>query len=468
MGNRMAHKMNAADKHGEAMNRSERSVIVISDIFPPMAAVGVYRTAALCRHLAERGVPVTVITARHWHDVPVDNELLAPIPGNVRIVRTASPHLLSVAVKLVDMVRKRRTGASPPPSSTGACGQGDPRRGTLRTVADWLSWWLHVPDTRIGWVLPALVAGLREVRRTRPTVIYSTAPCWTSHLVGMLLSHCTGLPLVADFQDPWCGSYWRRVPYRAHRWLDQFLERRVVGRASRITCAWDGIRKHLVARYPSRKADIETILNGYDPKEFESLTPVEHDNGRCVFLHAGAFYGPRSPEPLMAAVSQLRAEAPEVVNRIRIVLLGPTQYGGRSLADIAREYGLSDVVTVVPPVPRHEALAWIKGADVSLLFGQSGYEALASVPAKTFDYVAIGSPVLAIGGGEEVCGILRRGGCKLWTATEDVAALADILKSIVTEHASIGLPKSTGDARNALAWHVSVERLARVVRHVGE
>ncbi|MDZ7620401.1 MAG: hypothetical protein U1E05_25645, partial [Patescibacteria group bacterium] len=336
------------------------------------------------------------------------------------------------------------------------------------TVVDWLSWWLHVPDTRIGWLLPALVAGLREARRARATVIYSTAPCWTSHTVGALLAYCTGLRLVADFQDPWCGSYWRQIPYRAHRCLDEFLERRVVGRASRITCAWDGIRKHLVARYPSRAADCETILNGFDPEEFESLEPVRYDGGRCVFLHAGAFYGPRSPEPLMAALRHLQQQAPEMVNRMHVVLLGPVVYSGRLLDDIAREYGVGDVVTVVPSVPRHEALAWIKGADVSLLFGQSGYDSLASVPAKTFDYVAIGSPVLAVGGGEEVCGILRRGGCKLWTATEDVAALADILKDIVTEYASIGLPKSGSDARNALAWHVSVERLTRVVQNVGE
>ncbi|MDZ7617400.1 MAG: hypothetical protein U1E05_10365, partial [Patescibacteria group bacterium] len=119
----MANKTQAGDQVSEAMNRSEQSVIVISDIFPPMAAVGVYRTAALCRHLAEQGVRVTVITARQWPGVPVDDALLAPIPSNVRIVRTVSPHLLSVAVKLVNMVRRRRPGTSPPPSSEAGCGQ---------------------------------------------------------------------------------------------------------------------------------------------------------------------------------------------------------------------------------------------------------------------------------------------------------------------------------------------------------
>ena len=135
---------------------------------------------------------------------------------------------------------------------------------------------------------------------TNLRVIYSTAPAWTSHLVGLMLSHLLRVPLVADFQDPWCGSFWRKIPYRSQLWLDERLENMVVRRASQITCAWDGIRRHLETRYPKRSADIRTILNGFWPDETDEVEPVRLDERRCVLLHAGSFYGPRSPTPLFA------------------------------------------------------------------------------------------------------------------------------------------------------------------------
>ena len=74
---------------------------------------------------------------------------------------------------------------------------------------------------------------------------------------------------------------------------------------------------------------------------------------------------------------------------------------------------------IIPPVARREALALTRGASVALLFGQSGYEQLASVPAKTYDYISYGLPVLAIGGGDEVCRIIRDGGCRVWQVHEN-------------------------------------------------
>jgi glycosyltransferase involved in cell wall biosynthesis len=439
------------------------SVMIVANIFPPVAEVGVYRTVALSRQLANAGWSVAVLTAAPRDDAFVDEAILSKVPASVRVIRAASPNLPLIAARIVKG-KGRSSGGAAPVSEEPSAGGVPRKRGLAKTTVDWMSWWMHVPDTLTGWLIPAVRAGLREARRERPRVIYSTAPAWTSHLVGLMLSRLLRLPFVADFQDPWCGSFWRKIPYRSQRWIDEQLERMVVRRAFRITCCWDGIRRCLDTRYPKRSADICTILNGYWPDETEEVEPVRLDDRRCVLLHAGAFYGPRSPKPLLCALQQLRAESPVDAESLLIALVGRTEYAGRPIEEMVREHGVEDLVRIIPPVARREALALTKGASVALLFGQSGYEELASVPAKTFDYVGIGLPVLAIGGGDEVCGIIRDGGCRLWRVHEDDSqGILTALREISEAHRRQSLAPSRDDRRLAFAWPAAAAKLADVL-----
>jgi len=441
---------------------SDGSVMIVADIFPPVAAVGVYRTVALCRHLAEHGQAVTVITARPWAGEMIDPEMLSLVPKEVRVVATASPDLPLIAARVLK--RRRKAGGQAASGTTSEPEQAAGGPSKTRQVVDWLSWWLHLPDSRTGWLVPAVAAGLREARIARPSVVYCTAPGWTSHLVGLALSVLLRVPLVADFQDPWCGSFWHKVPYRAHRFCDEWMEKAVVRRASRITCAWDGIRRHLVARYPSRAADIATILNGFSADETDGVSPVQLDQERCVLLHAGTFYGPRRPEPLFRALRQLKTESPDAARSLLVALLGRPEYAGRPLREIAAEHGVEELVRILPPVARREALALTRGANVALLFGQSGYDALASVPAKTYDYISYGLPVLAIGGGDEVCQIIRDGGCRLWRVNvDDTQGMLTALREIAEVHRNHLLAPTRSEHRLTFAWPASAARLAEIL-----
>jgi hypothetical protein len=436
--------------------------MIVTDVFPPVAAVGVYRTAALCRHLVEQGHPVTVVTARPWTDELLDPEMLALVPREVRVVATSSPNLPVAAARILR--RRAKPVAEAGQQAESQVPAGRQVKSRRRLAIDWLSWWMHVPDTRTGWLLPAVSAGLREARRCRPCVVYCTAPGWTSHVAGLAISRLLRVPLVADFQDPWCGSFWRKIPYRAHQRLDEWLEKMVVRRASRITCCWDGIRRHLELRYPARRGEICTILNGFSSDEIDGIEPERLDERRCVLLHAGTFYGPRRPEPLFEALRLLRAESPNTADDLLVVLVGNPEYAGRAIQGIAEDFGVQDLVRIIPPVSRRRALALTRGASAALLFGQSGFEQLASVPAKTYDYVGYGLPVLAIGGGDEVCGIIRDGGCRLWrTQADDTQGILVVLREIAQAHRDGCLAPSADDRKLAFTWPALAARLAEVV-----
>jgi glycosyltransferase involved in cell wall biosynthesis len=411
----------------------EFSALMIAKAFPPEAAVGVHRMVGLCKQLVEHRWAVTVVTATPGKGTPLDNDLLAAVPKTVRVVRASTPDLPAIAAR---MLKRRRSPSSvkndPPQPESGETSESDEQsRSRLRLLTDWLSWWLHVPDGCTGWFVPAVWAGTRVGIRRRPSVVFSSAPVWTGHVVAAVLARALRVPLVADFRDPWCGSAFRNVPYSAHQRFDSLLERFVVKTARKITCAWDGIRCHLVDHYPQKAADISTVLNGFDPEFLETAAPIHLDSQRRVFLHTGSFYGPRSPLPLLSAAEQLRNNA-TVSRGMVFALVGQESYGERPLEQLVRNHGVQDLFRIMPRVSHREAVSLLKGADVAMLFGQSGNESLASIPGKAFEYIGANKPVLAIGAGKEVCRVMREGGCRVWEASaekpaEIAATLIDIM-----------------------------------------
>lgn len=407
----------------------QRSILIFADCFPPSAAVGIHRTVGLCRHLCEQGWRVRVVTARPGADDPADQRLLDELPASMEVRPLGWTNLLRLALRIFRRSRRKAPDRPAQTASGPSEGRaGEPaKRSPARMAMDWLSCWLQVPDSRIGWIIPAVAAGLWHSLRARPAVVYGSAPSWSSHLAAALTAALLGRPFVADFRDPWCGSAWRNMPYAVHRHFDEALERFVVGRARRITCAWDGIARHLRQAYPDRAGDISTILNGFDPRQMEQAAPLRTCNGCCVLLHAGTFYGHRSPLPLLEGLRELRRRRPEKIQSLRVLLVGLPHYDGRGLDELIRGHELAEIVEVLGPRPYAQSLSLLKGADVALLFGQSGSRELASIPAKVYEYIGAGKPVLAVGTGQEAAGVLKAGGCRLWRAEspEELAAAAE-------------------------------------------
>jgi hypothetical protein len=421
-----------------------RRLLVVTDIFPPVAAVGTQRIVGLCRHAADAGWQVSVVTLRPRSDTTIDETLLARIPEGVRVVRTWAPDLPAMAARLLGRGSEQSRGAGETTKASVSQGKAAPeqavrtpqaapvRPGAVKRLMQWMSWWMYVPDSRSAWLPWGAWAAMRT---GRPDAVFSSAPMWTSHLVAAAVAKLRRVPWVADFRDPWCGSTWRELPAGLHSSVDRFLERRVVAGATRITCAWDGIRGLLAERYPRRADHVSTILNGFEPEEIDPVETERVDAGRCVLIHAGTLYGPRSPMSLLAGLRQLRQERPAEAARLLVVLLGGGTWNGQSVSALAEQHGVGDLLRVMPSTAHRQAVAMLKGADAAILFGQCGHEGLAPVPAKVYEYVGAGKAVLSIGSGAEAEDILRRGGCTVWPAADSGPSCAAALGEMAARHA---------------------------------
>ena len=360
-----------------------RRVLMIAYHYPPLrGGSGIHRTLSFTRYLPQSGWEPLVLTVSP-HAYP-NYDLGADAPAHRCFALDSARHL-------------------------ALCG----RYPALLSQPDrWISWWLS-----------AVPAGLGLIRRYRPSVIWSTYPIATAHLIGMTLHRLSGLPWIADQRDPMIDYDYPPDPrrYRIHRWIEQQAMRR----GAAIVCTTPGAVRDLNDRLRNEHAArVELIENGYDEASFiDAARPSKPFR----LLHSGLIYpSERDPRALFEAMARLRASGAIHAGSFRLVLRasGHEDY----LSGLAR--GLEDIVELAPPLPYHEGLAEMLDADGLLLLQAANCNH--QIPAKLYEYLRAGRPLLALTHPDgDTAGVLRRAGIdtigRLDVAEDIVAALTRFL-----------------------------------------
>ena len=333
--------------------------------YPPEASSsGVLRTLKFTRYLEDYGWRVSVLTVNPAAYDVVDPALASQIPASARVIRTRYIN-------------------------------------TKKHLAVWGKYpaLLAIPDNWIGWYPWAVRAGDKVIKEDPPQIIYSTSPHATSHLIARRLARQSGIPWVADFRDPWYEEPPEGGTPAIVHWAARHLERAVVHAAAHILSTTDALRLTLLARYPTMEPHkFSTITNGYDEADFSALPLAAHPPGRAlVITHAGSINaGFRDPRPLWDAY-QRAIDAGELrKGDIVFRFIGPGGFAASpEIAAYLSRLNMQDVVEFLPRLPYADSLIVQSQADVLLLL-QSSADTDALVPAKLYEYLRSGVPVLAL------------------------------------------------------------------------
>ncbi len=367
-----------------------KHVLMIVPFFPPMGGGGVYRPLSFVRYLPEHGWRVTVVAPRGDAFWIRDESLVATIPSDCRVVRTATWSAQGV------LAAARAGGKSAPTRSSSKFAVAR-RAGAM----------LLVPDTYVGWFPFALRAALREARATAFDAVYSTSPPETSHLVGDAVRARTRLPWVADFRDPWMNLRLLDPPSAWHARVHRALEARVCAhaRAVLVTTRWH--EATMKESYP--RANVIRIANGYDGDEARSVADVAPEARPMRIVHAGMLTQRRSATPFLEALARFFAARPEARADIEVEFVGAREDENERAVD---RLALSDRVQFRASLPHDSVLQLERRAHVLLLIKHvdSRYDGL--VPGKLYEYIGLARPVLALappGEARSLVESLRRG-----------------------------------------------------------
>ena len=256
---------------------------------------------------------------------------------------------------------------------------------------------LAIPDRFVSWIPFGVAKGLQVARSADVNVLYSTSPPPTTHLIAASIKALTGLPWVADFRDPWIEEGLHPRPGTIRYRFEKKLERFVVHGVDRLIVTTSYLRREFLSRYPElRKEKVHVNCNGYDEADFQELE-YSKQNSHFEIIHAGLVTPEfRDPFPLLKAVSSLIADGELQYDETRVRFLGGGSYllSERFKKDVER-LRLEGVVRVDGRVPHQEALQSLGRAAVLLLL-QASDDTRSLIPAKAFEYLRIGRPILAL------------------------------------------------------------------------
>jgi glycosyltransferase involved in cell wall biosynthesis len=288
--------------------------------------------------------------------------------------------------------------------------------------------WLAKPFRRVMgkavWLPAALAACVKTVRQQRPAAVLTSGPPHCVHMLGMFLKRVYGLPWVADFRDPWVAD----EPFGRPRRLVVRGERMVLRGADLILANAPRAAEDFRAAYPNCRDKIVSLTNGFDAGV---PAPAAPPTDVVRILHAGEIYTGRDPRPLLDALQSLVATPGRP--RFQVCFIGraaPRSDSGFDLNEEIRKRNLAAVVEVRGQVPYGEALAEMRRANVLLLLDPAGRRA--GVPAKLYEYLGSGRPVLALAEREgDTAAVLERSGVlHRVAAPRDVSGIRDSLAAL--------------------------------------
>jgi len=366
----------------------KRNVLMLAYAFPPCGATGTFRSLGFARNLVSMGWNVTVLSASEYLKEDRDESLLVKIPPEVRVWNAPvyDPSVIWAKFK------SKNKPLSPVAEQNEYSVQKEPvHNQTAGRIKYLIKTLLKIPDNFAkGWLIPAL----KEARKIpRPDLIYSSAPPFTSHLVGYLLKLRWNIPLVTDFRDPWTDNPFRIFSSGTVRRWDRFLEKKVFKHSNLIIANTPQMADLFRQKNPRYSAKIRVITNGFDAEDFHDILPLRDESAdNLLLIHPGSLYGKRSPLNFLSALKDALEDG---CARLRILLIGSCEhFENKSLPEHIHDLGLDRYVKLRPPVGRKEILSLMKGADGLLLFSQGTH---IQVPAKLFEYLALGKQIIAIG-----------------------------------------------------------------------
>jgi hypothetical protein len=258
---------------------------------------------------------------------------------------------------------------------------------------------------------PLRRAVARYLQTHHVDLIYFTTTVFTSIAHAPYWKQNAGVPFVVDLQDPWRNDYYLNLPpsQRPRKfWFDHAqkkrLEAHTMPQANGLIAVSEAYIDTMRERYPVlRNVPALTLPFAAATGDFDiarQLPSRRADDGfvRIVYVGRGGRDMGRALETLFSAVARLKAEAPELVSRLRFEFIGTSYakagHGLRTMSPVAKRFGLSHLVSEMPGrLPYFEALRTLLDADVLFI---PGSDDAAYTASKIFPYILAKRPLFAI------------------------------------------------------------------------
>jgi glycosyltransferase involved in cell wall biosynthesis len=351
---------------------AHKKILMVCYYFPPLVDVGCKRSVAFAKYLKKHEWTPYVVSVRNpdRQYCSLGNE--KPPDGVPTTYARSLLNLYWIFGKLNGLLFRILL----------LCG--------IRLKGNYFYFFFSIPDFFIGWIPGAIFEGYRIIKRQNIDYIYVSCTPYSSALAGMALKKLTGRPLILDFRDPFYinieKAYGELQVPAFRRELNRSLERSMIQAADIFIVSTEEVRQGYIRAYPDIERKIFTVYNGFDheaipitkPDKFKKFTIAYGGNMYFELIRSNAFF---------EALAQLKREGVIRSDNFQFLYFGQ---GHGQVEQIAREFGIEDLISSKPSISHEEMLGILLRSHVQLL-----RIVKPMISTKLFEGIALNIPFLA-------------------------------------------------------------------------
>ena len=280
-------------------------------------------------------------------------------------------------------------------------------------------------EGRWSWAVPSWVMATLVCIINRPDKILSTGGPASAHLAALLTGKLFNLPVIVELQDPLSGDG-IGINSQARGWLYK-VEKLIVQHANKIVYVTES-----AATFARRQFSSRNIVGIYPGARKFNVKRSLSDGRTCNkfrIVHLGSLYATRNFDTIIAAIDKLILSNQIDANYIELVNLGHVAPHIRNVIET------KNYVKIQPPVSRAEALEFAINCDATLLIQNSDDRSNVTIPYKTYDYLNLGIPVVALLNSDELTSLITSAGHKAFKL-EDVNQIAIALCELINNRSA--------------------------------
>jgi glycosyltransferase involved in cell wall biosynthesis len=304
------------------------------------------------------------------------------------------------------------------------------QRRFLEKTSVWIRGNWFIPDARKFWIRPSVRFLSKYLAENPVSLIISTGPPHSMHLIAQKLKEHLSIPWLADFRDPWTSiDFYRdlmlteRSDRKHHR-----LELNVLKSSDAVTVISDTMAADF--RYKFNR-NYEVITNGYDEDDLRHLPPALPDP-RFSISHIGTLVSSRNPVGLWKGLKNLLERYPEMAEDLEIKLVGKIDFSVNESLECS---GLNRFVTRMGYLTHDRVVEVQRNSQVLLLLINDTPNAKMILTGKFFEYLSARRPILCLGPADgDAAKILRETTSGYLAEHDDIQRIEGILSDLYRQY----------------------------------
>ena len=338
-------------------------LLIISYYWPPSGGSGVQRWLNFSNHLIKKDWDITVFTAKNPKYPVLDEKINETVDGKIKVVKIPIFEPAGFLKKNNDNIKSS---------------------SIFKKTVNWIRANLFFPDSRMFWINTVTNQAIKFIKKNKINCLITTAPPFSTNLIGLKIKKKTGIKWISDYRDPWTDFFqFRLLP------MSSYMQKKHIKSELKCLQYSDTVlttSPSLTEKYSKINANTYTLYNGFD-----SFLDTQNST-KFLIMYCGNMKSIQNPKNLWFVLNEICGENENFLKDLSLRFIG--DFDNEVVNDI--NFQLTNLkVQFQKYLAKQELDKEITKATVLLMSSVNLDSVNNIIPGKLFYYFSAKRPILA-------------------------------------------------------------------------